>query len=136
MAPPPLRLIAPPTRVEPPVRAVGRSEAFGRRCPDAAACPNPIPYADFLRRQNAIDHKAEVHVLPYSDFLRGQHASGTTDAGSGRSASDRSEAPAHPGVPHLGDVSPAQPTRHELLVRTTYRVEVPLTSGRLVDIVM
>ena len=137
MAPPPLRLIAPPARVEPPVRADRRPDAFRRPCPEAAACPNPIPYADVLRRQNAIDRRAEVDVLPYSDYLRGQPAirAGRADVGSGTSASARSAPPARPGVPHLGDISPSQPTRQELLVQATYRLEVPLTSGRLLDIV-
>ncbi|MFG0284784.1 MAG: hypothetical protein ACF8R7_10225 [Phycisphaerales bacterium JB039] len=136
MAPPPLRLIAPPARVAPPVRAERRPDAFGR-CGNAA-CPWPIPYSDFLRRQNSIARRAEVDVLPYSDYLRGRQAASATratDPGSAASPPDRSAAPARPAVPHLGDVSPTQPTRQELAVRTTYRVEVPLTSGRLIDIV-
>jgi hypothetical protein len=140
MSPPPLRLVAPPPRVEPPVRADRRPDAIARAGPRATDCPDPIPYADFLRRQNAIDRKTDDPRLPYADFLRSRAAQAPDRAGAASGprrwglASADEASPARKG-PRLADVGPLRAVRSELQVRATYRVEVPLTSGRLIDII-
>lgn len=122
---PPLRLIRAAPALPPPVRP-------------------RVDYADHLRRQNAIDRRVDNPTIPYADYLRGLPA--RTAAPAAPASRDSDQPGARPascpidGAPTLGlklaDVPPPQAVRRELEVRTTYRVEVPLTSGRLIDVVM
>lgn len=142
MSPPPLRLsgAAPGgTGFQPVLEPRARADRPAPRC----VCPpppcDPIPYADFLRRQNAIDRKVDDPRLPYADYLRSLPPRPATARPTPSDGPARPEAlppPPRPGVPRLADISPAPIVRRELEVQTTYRIEVPLTSGRLIDIVM
>lgn len=106
--------------------------------------PPRLDYADYLERQNAIDRRVDVPTIPYSDYLRSQPARPKPAAPCEPPACRdprRDSAPCPPeGALTLGlklaNIPPPRTVRRELEVRTTYRVEVPLTSGRLIDVVM
>jgi hypothetical protein len=130
------------TRIEDMTPPLLRLTPAPRMCPEASGPLRPAPrptYADYLERQNAIDREVRRTTIPYSDYLRNlpprqkPHAPAEPPA-------PRQPAPLAPGAPTLGlklaDIPPPQITRREIEVRTTYRVEVPLTSGRLIDVVM
>ena len=134
MTPPPLRLILALPAPVPPVR------------PRVEPAP-ALRYSDFLRRENAIEHQVSRPRTPYSDYLASLPprpspalTAAPTDPPRARdaSANDRNQPTCPPPnrAPRLADVPPLPAIRRELEVRTTYRVEVPLTSGRLVDVVM
>lgn len=131
---PPLRLIRAAPALPPPVRP--RVDPVS---------PPRLSYADHLERQNAIDRRVDDPTIPYSDYLRSLPAKPKPPAAPcGPPACrdphrDPGPCPLE-GAPTLGlkiaSVPPPQATRREIEVRTTYRVEVPLTSGRLIDVVM
>lgn len=129
---PPLRLISAAPALPPPVRPRV----------DPVSAPR-LSYADFLERQNVIERRIDNPAIPYSDYLRSlpARAPAAREAPTSRGSDDsdrRDRCPACAPTlgPKLADVPPPQAVRREIEVRTTYRVEVPLTSGRLIDVVM
>lgn len=131
----------------PPLRLISAAPALllPVRPRVAPVSPPRLSYADFLERQNVIDRRIDSPTIPYSDYLRSLPARPTPPAAPCQPAAcgepRRDPAPCRPdGAPALGlklaDVPPPQAVRREIEVRTTYRVEVPLTSGRLIDVVM
>ncbi len=141
MSPPPLRLsgTAPGgTGFQPVSGPRARADRPAPRCVYRPPPCDPIPYADFLQRQNAIDRKVDDPRLPYSDYLRSlpPRASARPARGDLPGRPEPLPPPPRPDIPRLADITPAPILRRELEVQTTYRVDVPLTSGRLIDIVM
>lgn len=130
----------------PPLRLIGAAPALLPPAPPRVdpVSPPRLSYPDFLERQNAIARRIDDPTIPYSDYLRSLPARPKPPAAACKPPACRGDrpmdGPCPPGVPTLGlklaDIPPPEVTRREIEVRTTYRVEVPLTSGRLIDIVM
>jgi hypothetical protein len=128
----------------------------GRRCQDHFEChhghhhllrrhhhhshaevrPIPIPFARYLEQQN-LDY-------PYQKLPVGEGAAPTPPCDAPGAPPTIHIQPRHyaepsvsrPDVPRLGDVTPVERTAAETKLRVIYRIEAPLNTGRILDLLV
>ena len=129
----PLRPVLPPTCVA-PVEAGAEGGLSREFCDAAVPIPErllPLPFADYLHRQNIIWRLTRPEGAVWPE--RGEHGSG--ERGPARRAGDRAvAAPGPGGWPRLGDAPPAH-ARIDRRVEVAYRVEIQQSLGTRLDLV-
>lgn len=84
------------------------------RCPPQG----PIPFSDYLERQNRRERAARDAAVSQSQ----------------ESNREQADSANRPQVPRIGDVTPSSSPAIERKVRQTYRIELPFRAGHVIDV--